>query len=100
MRCEFIFPIKKQKDQETVAGILFIISAPSGSGKSTLVNALRSQLSGLDFSISWTTRQPRGSEQSGREYHFPTREEFERMRDAGEFLEYAEVFGNGNLYGT
>jgi guanylate kinase len=81
-----------------VAGILFIISAPSGSGKSTLVNALRSQLGGLDFSISWTTRQPRGSEQTGREYHFTTREEFERMIAAGEFLEYAEVFGN--YYGT
>lgn len=82
-----------------MAGILFIISAPSGSGKSTLVNALRSQLGGLDFSISWTTRQPRGSEQNGREYHFTTREEFERMIAAGEFLEYAEVFGK-NLYGT
>jgi guanylate kinase len=81
-----------------VAGILFIISAPSGSGKSTLVNALRSQLGGLDFSISWTTRQPRGSEQTGREYHFTTREEFERMVEAGEFLEYAQVFGN--YYGT
>jgi guanylate kinase len=81
-----------------VAGILFIISAPSGSGKSTLVNALRSQLGGLDFSISWTTRLPRGSEQTGREYHFTTREEFERMVAAGEFLEHAEVFGN--YYGT
>jgi guanylate kinase len=81
-----------------VAGILFIISAPSGSGKSTLVNALRSQVGGIDFSISWTTRQPRGSEQTGREYHFTTREEFERMIAAGEFLEYAEVFGN--YYGT
>jgi guanylate kinase len=81
-----------------MAGILFIISAPSGSGKSTLVNALRSQIGGLDFSISWTTRLPRGSEQSGREYHFTTRNEFERMVAAGEFLEYAEVFGN--YYGT
>ena len=81
-----------------MAGILFIISAPSGSGKSTLVNALRSQIGGIDFSISWTTRQPRGSEQSGREYHFTTRAEFERMIAAGEFLEYAEVFGN--YYGT
>jgi len=62
------------------------------------VNALRSQINGIDFSISWTTRQPRGSEQNGREYFFTTREEFERMRDAGEFLEYAEVFGN--YYGT
>jgi guanylate kinase len=82
-----------------VAGILFIISAPSGSGKSTLVNALRSQLGGLDFSISWTTRQPRGSEQNGREYYFTTREEFERMIAADEFLEFAQLFGK-NLYGT
>ena len=81
-----------------MAGILFIISAPFGSGKSTLVNALRSQVGGLDFSISWTTRPPRGSEQSGREYHFTSRKDFEAMRDAGEFLEYAEVFGN--YYGT
>jgi guanylate kinase len=82
-----------------MAGILFIISAPSGSGKSTLVNEVRKQLSGIEFSVSWTTRQPRGSEQDGREYHFTTREEFERMIAAGEFLEYAEVFGK-DLYGT
>ena len=81
-----------------MAGILFIISAPSGSGKSTLVNEVRKQLSGIEFSISWTTRAPRGSEQDGREYHFTTREEFERMIQAGEFLEHAEVFGN--YYGT
>jgi len=81
-----------------VAGILFIISAPSGSGKSTLVSELRKQVSGVDFSVSWTTRPPRGSEEDGREYHFTTREEFERMRDAGMFLEHAEVFGN--YYGT
>ena len=82
-----------------MAGILFIISAPSGSGKSTLVSELRKQVSGIDFSISWTTRPPRGSEENGREYYFTTREEFERMRDAGLFLEYAQVFGN-HYYGT
>ena len=81
-----------------MAGILFIISAPSGSGKSTLVSELRKQVSGVDFAVSWTTRQPRGSEESGREYHFTTREEFERMVEAGMFLEHAEVFGH--LYGT
>jgi guanylate kinase len=81
-----------------LAGILFIISAPSGSGKSTLVNELRKQVSGVDFAISWTTRAPRGSEENGREYHFTTREEFQRMADSGLFLEHAEVFGN--LYGT
>jgi guanylate kinase len=81
-----------------VAGILFIISAPSGSGKSTLVNEVRKQLSGIEFSVSWTTRAPRGSEEDGREYHFTTREEFERMIATGQFLEHAEVFGN--YYGT
>ena len=81
-----------------MAGTLFIISAPSGSGKSTLVSQLRTLVEGLDFSISYTTRAPRGSEEDGREYHFTTRAEFERMIDAGEFLEWAEVFGN--YYGT
>jgi len=81
-----------------MAGILFIISAPSGSGKSTLVNQLRSLVEGLDFSISYTTRASRGSEEDGREYHFITREEFERMIAAGGFLEWAEVFDN--YYGT
>jgi guanylate kinase len=81
-----------------MAGILFIISAPSGSGKSTLVNQLRTLVEGLDFSISYTTRAPRGSEEDGREYHFTTRREFEAMIAAGQFLEWAEVFGN--YYGT
>jgi guanylate kinase len=57
-----------------MAGILFIISAPSGSGKSTLVSEVRRLVSGLDFSVSYTTRKPRGSEEDGREYHFTTRE--------------------------
>ena len=81
-----------------MAGILFLISAPSGSGKSTLVNQLRSLVTNLEFSVSWTTRPPRGSEQEAREYHFIRREEFQNMIDAGEFLEYADVFGNH--YGT
>jgi guanylate kinase len=81
-----------------MAGILYIISAPSGSGKSTLVNELRSLVPNLDFSISYTTRPPRGSEQNGREYYFVTRPEFERMIAEDQFLEHAEVFGN--YYGT
>jgi guanylate kinase len=81
-----------------MAGILFIISAPSGSGKSTLVNEVRKQLTGIEFSVSWTTRPPRGSEQQGREYNFTSREEFEQMVAAGQFMEHAEVFGN--YYGT
>jgi guanylate kinase len=81
-----------------MAGILFIISAPSGSGKSTLVAQVRSLVEGLDFSVSYTTRAPRGSETDGREYHFTQRGPFERMIADGEFLEWAEVFGN--FYGT
>ncbi len=81
-----------------MAGILFIISAPSGSGKSTLVNELRRFVERLEFSVSYTTRTPRGSEEDGREYHFTTRDEFERMIAADAFLEWAEVFGN--YYGT
>ena len=81
-----------------MAGILFIISAPSGSGKSTLVAQVRSLVEGLDFSVSYTTRAPRGSETDGREYHFTTRETFRQMVENGELLEWAEVFGN--YYGT
>ena len=77
---------------------MFLISAPSGSGKSSLVNLLRSQVENLEFSVSYTTRPPRGSEQEAREYHFISREEFQQMIDNDEFLEYADVFGN--YYGT
>ena len=77
---------------------VFIISAPSGSGKSTLVNELRSRVGGLKFSVSYTTRAPRGSEQNGREYFFVPRAEFEEMIARNEFLEHAQVFGN--YYGT
>ncbi|HEY6351535.1 MAG TPA: guanylate kinase [Candidatus Angelobacter sp.] len=81
-----------------MSGILYIISAPSGSGKSTLVNELRKFVTGLEFSISYTTRSPRGSEQNGREYYFISRRQFEEMIKRDEFLEYADVFGN--YYGT
>ncbi|MGH9580991.1 MAG: guanylate kinase [Terriglobales bacterium] len=81
-----------------MSGIVYIISAPSGSGKTTLVAELRKIVPDLDFSISYTTRAPRGSEQNGREYYFVSRPEFERMLAQQEFLEHAEVFGN--YYGT
>ena len=81
-----------------MSGILYIISAPSGSGKTTLVNELRQYVANLEFSVSFTTRLPRGSEEDGREYHFITHEEFEAMIGREEFLEYALVFGN--YYGT
>jgi guanylate kinase len=78
--------------------IVYIVSAPSGSGKSTLVNELFKMVRHLDFSISYTTRPPRGSEQNGKEYFFVSKEEFEAMIGTDEFLEYATVFGN--YYGT
>ena len=77
---------------------VFIVSAPSGSGKSTLVNEIRKLVPGLDFSVSYTTRPPRGSEHGGRDYYFVPRPEFEVMVRNGDFLEYADVFGN--YYGT
>lgn len=81
-----------------MSGILFIISAPSGSGKTTLTNELLRVVPDLEFSISYTTRPPRGSEKHGREYFFVSREEFEEMMRRGEFLEHACVFGD--YYGT
>jgi guanylate kinase len=78
--------------------IVYIISAPSGSGKSTLVNELLRLTADLDFSISYTTRSPRGAEQNGKQYFFVSREQFEQMIRADEFLEHADVFGN--YYGT
>jgi guanylate kinase len=77
---------------------IFIVSAPSGSGKSTLVKRLLAAVPGLMFSVSHTTRKPRGHEVDGESYHFVTREEFEAMIARDEFLESADVFGN--YYGT
>jgi guanylate kinase len=77
---------------------VFIISAPSGSGKSTLVHRLLKTVPNLAFSISYTTRPPRPSETHGVDYIFISRKDFEDRLARGEFLEYAEVFGN--LYGT
>ena len=77
---------------------VFIISAPSGSGKSTLVKRLLHTFPNLMFSISYTTRQPRGHEKNGESYHFVDRADFEAMIARNEFLEWAQVFGN--YYGT
>ena len=72
---------------------VFIISAPSGSGKSTLVKAVREWDPSMRFSISYTTRPPRGQERPGENYHYIGRQEFEARVAAGEFLEHAEVSG-------
>lgn len=79
---------------------VFIISAPSGSGKSTLVSRLLKNMEreNLTFSVSYTTRKPRGNEIDGEDYHFVDHAKFERLIESGEFLEHAQVFGN--YYGT
>lgn len=79
-------------------GILFVVSAPSGTGKSTLTRRLLDGVPGLEFSVSYTTRAKRPGETDGREYHFVDDAAFERMSEAGEFLEWAVVFGH--RYGT
>jgi guanylate kinase len=79
-------------------GLLFIVSAPSGAGKTTLVERLVEQLPHLRMSRSYTSRPARQGELDGVDYNFVTRERFETMAAAAEFLEWAEVFGN--LYGT
>lgn len=78
--------------------IVFIISAPSGAGKTTLVDRLLELDDRLLFSISYTTRAPRGAEREGESYHFISRAEFQECVRRGEFLEWAEV--HGNWYGT
>ena len=82
-----------------MAGKLIIFSAPSGSGKSTLINYLLTQDLHLAFSISATSRPPRGTEQNGVEYFFLSPEEFRRRIAAGDFLEYEEVYPD-RFYGT
>jgi guanylate kinase len=79
-------------------GLLFIVSAPSGAGKTTLVERLVEQTSALRMSRSYTSRTARQGETDGVDYNFISRDRFESMVRAGEFLEWADVFGN--LYGT
>ena len=81
-----------------MSGALFIVSSPSGGGKTTLVKALLEAEPELRLSVSYTTRAPRPGEINGREYHFVAQREFQRMLEAGEFLESAVV--HGNHYGT
>jgi guanylate kinase len=85
-------------DSGRARGLLFIVSAPSGAGKTTLVERLVEQLPHLRMSRSYTSRAARQGETDGVDYNFVSRERFEAMSAAGEFLEWAEVFGN--LYGT
>ena len=81
-------------------GFLLVVSAPSGCGKTTILQQLMAKISGLAFSVSHTTRQPRPGEIDGKDYHFVSKEEFIALRDQqpSGFLEWAEV--HGNFYGT
>lgn len=79
-------------------GNLFIISAPSGTGKTTILNRILSDLQGVGFSVSHTTREPRPGEVDGKDYFFVNRAVFQTMQEQDDFLEHAEV--HGNLYGT
>ncbi len=80
------------------AGTLYIVSAPSGAGKTSLVKALLERMDGICVSVSHTTRAMRPGEQDGVDYHFVDKAEFERLVEAGDFLEHAQVFDN--FYGT
>ena len=79
-------------------GLLLVMSSPSGAGKTTLSRALLASDPNITMSVSVTTRQPREGEEDGKDYFFITKERFAAIRDAGELLEWAEVFGN--YYGT
>jgi len=77
---------------------MLVLSSPSGAGKTTIARRLRDEDKSIEMSISHTTRQRRNGEKDGKDYHFVDRETFTRMRDQGEFLEWAVVFDN--YYGT
>src|SRR5687767_5550498 len=79
-------------------GLLFVVSAPSGTGKTTVVEHLVQRTPRLKQSISFTSRASRPGEMDGVDYNFISRQTFEEMRQRGEFLEWADIFGN--LYGT
>lgn len=79
-------------------GMLVVVSGPAGVGKGTLCRALFAQWSGLEYSVSVTTREPRPAEIEGKQYYFRSRDEFQKMIDQNELLEWADFCGN--LYGT
>src|SRR5437764_5724233 len=82
----------------TGRGMLIVVSSPSGGGKGTLIDRVLKTVPGVSYSVSYTTRAPRGSEENGREYFFVDELAFREMIERGEFLEWANVYGH--LYGT
>src|SRR5262249_49433073 len=101
-RCSMMSDVTQSRDASgapSQRGTLMIVSSPSGAGKTTLTRRLLEEFSGqLAFSVSYTTRPQRTGEVEGRDYHFVTPEQFQRMVERGEFAEHAFVFGN--RYGT
>ena len=93
-----LFPPKPPPERIHERPLLIALSAPSGAGKSTLCSRLIKEHKGVAYSISCTTRAPRGEEQDGRDYYFLTQREFKQRARGGEFLEYAHV--HGHAYGT
>ena len=87
-----------EADSEKKKGALFVVSAPSGTGKTTLCRKMVQIFPGMHYSISYTTRPLRPGEENGRDYHFIAAGDFQRMIDAGEFAEWAEIYGH--RYGT
>ena len=90
--------VARNPKSPTVRGSIIVISAPSGAGKSTLIKRLMAASPSLCFSISYTTRAPRATEEDGQDYYFVSRMVFERMIARGEFVEWADVYGH--YYGT
>src|SRR5260370_35205746 len=92
--------VENRKDAITSIGrgMLIVVSSPSGGGKGTLIDRVLKTGPGVSYSVSYTTRQPRGGEQHGREYYFVSTDVFEEMIRRGEFLDGANVYGS--LYAT
>src|SRR5687768_569380 len=90
--------VTKPLNKASTRGTLFVVSSPSGGGKGTIIRRVLEVVENLSYSVSYTTRAPRLGEEDGREYFFVSRDTFEEMVAAGEFLESACV--HGNFYGT
>lgn len=102
-KCKMLNEPTKATESETLTagadrGMLIVVSSPSGGGKGTLIDRVLKTVPGVSYSVSYTTRAPRGTEENGREYFFVSTNEFEEMVRRGEFLEWATVYGY--LYGT
>jgi guanylate kinase len=102
-KCKMLNELTSTQDPKTSTatsgrGMLIVVSSPSGGGKGTLIDRVLKTVPGVSYSVSYTTRAPRGTEQNGLEYFFVSTNAFEDMIRRGEFLEWANVYGH--LYGT